>query len=266
MRKPVGLTIAGSDSSGGAGIEADLKTMCALGVYGTVALTSVTAQNTLGVTDAVHLEPALVAAQIDAVVGDLGVDAAKTGMLATVGIMEAVADRVARYGIGTLVVDPVMVATSGDPLMEADAVEAMRDLVLPLALVATPNMPEASVLSGVTVDSREAMETAARVIQASGPRYVLVKGGHMEGAAADVLFDGNEFTWLESPRIVAGKVHGTGCTLSAAIASELALGRDVAESVRRAKAFVTRGIATRLEMGKGSALVNHFEGAEEGDR
>jgi hydroxymethylpyrimidine/phosphomethylpyrimidine kinase len=265
MRKPVGLTIAGSDSSGGAGIEADLKTMSALGVYGTVALTSVTAQNTLGVTRAQHLDPALVAAQIDAVVEDIGVDAAKTGMLATAEIMRTVVDGVGRHRIEALVVDPVMVATSGAPLIEDDAVDLMRDLVVPAALVATPNIPEASVLSGLDVDSRSSMEEAARAVRALGPRYVLIKGGHMEGEAADVLYDGNEFIWLTTPRVAAGKVHGTGCTLSAAIASWLAKGMGVAESVRRAKSFVTRGIESRLTMGRGSALVNHFAGGEEED-
>lgn len=263
MRKPVALTIAGSDSSGGAGIEADLKTMSALGVYGTVALTSVTAQNTLGVTDCLHLSPALVAAQIDAVVTDLGVDAAKTGMLATAGIMEAVAERVGRHDLGALVVDPVMVATSGAPLIEDDAVDALRALLLPLARIVTPNIPEAAVLSGLDVSSRESMEEAARAIHALGPAHVLVKGGHLEGEAADVLFDGDSCTWFATERVVTDEVHGTGCTLSAAMASGLALGLGVVDSVRLAKGFVTRGIASRLTMGKGSALVNHFEGAEE---
>ncbi len=265
MRRPVALTIAGSDSSGGAGIEADIKTMCALGVYATVALTSVTAQNTTGVTDSLHLPPSLVAAQIDAVADDLGVDAAKTGMLATAAIIEAVASAVQRHSISRLVVDPVMVATSGARLVEDDAVDALKRRLLPLALVATPNVPEARVLSGIDVVSRESMEEAARAVHALGPAAVLVKAGHLEGDASDVLFDGESFTWLEAPRIASGKVHGTGCTLSAAIASWLALGRGLVESVRLAKAFVTRGIEARLDMGRGSALIDHLAAASEED-
>jgi hydroxymethylpyrimidine/phosphomethylpyrimidine kinase len=263
MRRPVGLTIAGSDSSGGAGIEADLKTMTALGVYGAVALTSVTAQNTLGVSRALHIDPDLVAAQIDAVADDLGIDAAKTGMLPTAAIMQAAVDALGRSSIETLVVDPVMVATSGSPLIEPAAVEAMRDLVVPKALVATPNMQEASVLTGLEVDSRASMEEAARAIHELGARNVVVKGGHLKGEASDVLFDGREMTWLSSPRIAAAKVHGTGCTLSAAIASWLARGEGVMESVRLAKSYVTRAIESRLTMGQGSALLNHSAAAED---
>lgn len=263
MRRRVALTVAGSDSSGGAGIEADLKTMSALGVFGTVALTSVTAQNTLGVTESLHLPPGLVVAQIDAVADDLGVDAAKTGMLATSDIIAAVAETVGRRHIRSLVVDPVMIATSGARLMEEDAVEALVRLLLPLALVVTPNVPEAKVLCGIDVSSRASMEDAARAIHSLGPGNVLVKGGHLEGDAIDLLYDGDTCTWLAAPRVFSGKVHGTGCTLSAAVASGLALGLGVPEAVRLAKDFVTRAIASRLEMGGGSALVNHFVGVHE---
>jgi hydroxymethylpyrimidine/phosphomethylpyrimidine kinase len=251
------LTIAGSDSSGGAGIEADLKTMAAFGVYGAAAITSITAQNTLGVAASLHLPPELVAAQIDAVVEDIGADAAKTGMLATTGIVEAVADRVGRHEIERLVVDPVMVATSGARLMEEETIGVFRGRLAPLALVITPNVPEAEVLSGIELDSRDAVEDAARAIADLGVPFVLIKGGHSEDDATDTLYDGDRFERLSAPRVPVGPVHGTGCTLSAAIASGLALGRDVPTSVRSAKRYVTRGIESALTLGGGSALVNH---------
>jgi hydroxymethylpyrimidine/phosphomethylpyrimidine kinase len=252
------LTIAGSDSSGGAGIQADLKTMAAFGVYGATALTSVTAQNTLGVRGVVNLPPEFVEAQIDAVMEDVGADAAKTGMLATRGIIEAVADRVRSHAIPNLVVDPVMVATSGASLIEEDAVRAMADAVVPLAYVVTPNLREAEILSGIGIDSDAAVEEAARAIHGLGGRNVLIKGGHLEGAATDVLFDGSIFVRYTVPRVPVGDVHGTGCTLSAAIASALALGLRLPEAVEAAKRYVTRGIATSFGRGKGSALLNHF--------
>ncbi len=258
MATPTALSIAGSDSSGGAGIEADLKTMTVFGVYGTAAITSITAQNTLGVTRSLHLPPVLVAAQIDAVVDDIGADAAKTGMLATTGIVEAVADRIGRHGIERLVVDPVMVATSGARLMEEETIEIFRRVLAPLALVITPNVPEAEVLSGIKLVSREATEDAARAIAGIGIPFVLIKGGHFEGGATDTLYDGDGFERLTAPRIPVGPVHGTGCTLSAAIACGLALGRDVRASVLLAKRYVTRGIESALALGSGSALVNHF--------
>lgn len=258
MATPTALTIAGSDSSGGAGIEADLKTMAAFGVYGTAAITSITAQNTLGVTESLHLAPELVAAQIDAVMADIGAGAAKTGMLATTGIVEAVADRIRRHGIDRLVVDPVMVATSGAPLMEAETIEIFRLALAPLALVITPNVPEAEALSGIELVSTEATEDAARAIADLGVPFVLIKGGHLEGTATDTLYDGSGFERLSAPRVPIGPVHGTGCTLSAAIASGLALGHDVRTSVSLAKRYVTRGIESALTLGSGSALVNHF--------
>lgn len=258
MATPTALTIAGSDSSGGAGIEADLKTMAAFGVYGAAAITSITAQNTLGVTASLHLPAELVAAQIDAVVEDIGAQAAKTGMLATTGIVEAVADRIGRHGIERLVVDPVMVATSGAPLMEDEAVDVFRRALAPLALVITPNVPEAEALSGIELVSVEAVEDAARAIADLGIPFVLIKGGHLEGGATDTLYDGDRFERFTAPRVPVGPVHGTGCTLSAAIASGLALGRDVRASVSSAKRYVTRGIESALTLGRGSALVNHF--------
>ena len=263
MTVPTALTIAGSDSSGGAGIQADLKTMSAFGVFGTTALTAVTAQNTLGVTESLFLSPGLVARQIDAVIDDIGADAAKTGMLGTAAVIEAVAERIAHHGIPNLVVDPVMIATSGAALIEDDAVGALRAALLPRACVVTPNIPEAETLSGVSVVSLETMEEAARAVHALGAANVLVKAGHMEGSATDVLFDGEVITRFTVERIEGGKIHGTGCTLSAAIASGLALGLELTDAVVRAKAFVTRAIAEALGMGHGSALMNHFVSVEE---
>lgn len=257
MPKPVALTIAGSDSSGGAGIEADLKTMDAFGVYGAAAITSITAQNTVEVRESFHLPPDIVAAQIDAVVEDIGADAAKTGMLATTGIVAAVADGIVRHGIERLVVDPVMVATSGARLMEDETIDVLRRTLAPLALVITPNVPEAEVLSGIELDSRAAVEDAARAIGDLGVPFVLIKGGHFEDDATDTLYDGDGFERLTAPRVPVGPVHGTGCTLSAAIACGLALGRDVPSSVASAKRYVTRAIESALDLGRGSALVDH---------
>jgi hydroxymethylpyrimidine/phosphomethylpyrimidine kinase len=258
MRVPVVLTIAGSDSSGGAGIQADLKTTSAFGVFGACAVTSVTAQNTLGVTERLNVPPPLVAAQIDAVVEDLGVDAAKTGMLATGAIVETVAERLAHHGVRALVVDPVVAATSGARLLDEGGVEALRDLLLPRALIVTPNVDEARILARVDVVSEESAVEAARSILELGPRFVLVKGGHLAGDAVDLLVDRTSVTRLESPRIVTGPVHGTGCTLSAAIASGIAAGRGVGSAVRAAKEYVARGIEGALEIGKGASVINHF--------
>lgn len=258
MTVPTALTIAGSDSSGGAGIQADLKTMSAFGVFGTTALTAVTAQNTMGVTDSLFLSPELVVRQIDAVIDDIGADAAKTGMLGTAEVIEAVAERVGRHEIPNLVVDPVMIATSGAALIEEDAVGALRTALLPRAHLVTPNVPEAEALSGMKVDSMESMEEAARAIHSLGASNVLVKAGHMEGSATDVLFDGEAITRFTVERIEGGKLHGTGCTLSAALASGLALGLELTDAVVRAKAYVTSAISEALGMGRGSSLLNHF--------
>ncbi len=258
------LTIAGSDSGGGAGIQADLKTFAVLGVFGTSAITALTAQNTCAVTGVVEVDPAFVAAQIDAVVTDIGVDAAKTGMLANAAIIEAVADRVRRHGIARLVVDPVMVAKSGAPLLRPDAVEALRTRLLPLALVVTPNLPEASALAGgMPVRTAEEMEEAARAIAALGPRYVVVKGGHLEDAAeaADLLYDGARVHWLTAPRVRTPHTHGTGCVFSAAIAAGLARGSDPPAAVAAAKRFVTAAIAGALPLGRGRGPANPLAAA-----
>ncbi|HEY8425746.1 MAG TPA: bifunctional hydroxymethylpyrimidine kinase/phosphomethylpyrimidine kinase [Limnochordales bacterium] len=266
-RLPRALTIAGSDSGGGAGIQADLKTFFALGVYGMSAITALTAQNTRGV-QAVHEVPAeMVAQQIDSVATDIGIDAAKTGMLASAAIVEAVADRVRVHGLRQLVVDPVMVAKSGDPLLAADAVEAVRRLLLPAALVVTPNLPEAARLTGLTVDSPEAMREAARRLHAMGARYVVVKGGHRldrREEAVDLVFDGSSFVELAGPRFDTPHTHGTGCTFSAAIAAYLARGLEPVEAIRQAKAFVTRAIRAAVPLGAGHGPTHHWAGADLG--
>ena len=253
------LTIAGSDSGGGAGIEADLKTFTALGVFGMASITSVTAQNTVGVTGVHDLPPEFVAAQIDAVAGDIGVDAAKTGMLSNAGIIEAVADSIARHGIGKLVVDPVMAAKSGDRLLEEAAQEALVRRILPLAYVVTPNLPEAEALAGIPVRRVDEMQEAARRIADLGPSTVLVKGGHLEsGEAVDVLFDGGSFREFVAQRIDTKNTHGTGCTYSAAIAAFLAKGCEVGEAVDAAKRYLTEAIRHSFDLGQGHGPLNHF--------
>jgi len=250
------LTVAGLDPSGGAGALADVRTMAAFGVFGTAALTSVTVQNTLRVASASHLPAELVAAQIDAVVEDIGADAAKTGMLPTAEMIEAVADRMRAHGIARLVVDPVMVATSGGRLMETDALDALTRRLLPLAMLVTPNLAETAALTGITGTEDSDLEEAARVIHGMGPGAVLIKGGHAAGESTDLLFDGGRFVRLRAARVAVGAVHGAGCALSAATAAGLALGLDLEAAVRRAKAFVTKAIASSLGLGGGSAVVN----------
>jgi hydroxymethylpyrimidine/phosphomethylpyrimidine kinase len=257
-RAPTALTIAGSDSGAGAGIQADLKTFAALGVYGTSALTAITAQNTLGVRAVEELSPTIVAAQIDAVIEDIDADAVKTGMLASAAITETVAERLGHHGITQVVVDPVMVAKSGDRLLREDAVQALRQTLLPLALVVTPNLPEAEILAGMAIRGRAELEEAARRIAATGARYVLVKGGHAPGDPVDVLFDGRAFKEFAGPRVQTRNTHGTGCTLSAAIAAYLARGAPVEQAVRRAKDYLTAALRTAYPIGHGHGPLNHF--------
>ena len=253
---PRALSIAGSDSGGGAGIQADLKTFQALRVFGMTAITAVTVQNTKGVTGYEELSPQLVGDQIRSVVNDIGTDAAKTGMLASVGIIEAVAEAVAETAVPNLVVDPVFVSKHGHPLLAEDAVQVLRDRILPLAALVTPNLHEASGLAGFRVESREDMEGAARAILDLGPRAVLVKGGHLEGTAADLFADGERSEWLESERIDTPHTHGTGCVLSASITAYLALGEGLIDAVRRGKAFVTEAIRHGLAIGHGIGPAN----------
>jgi hydroxymethylpyrimidine/phosphomethylpyrimidine kinase len=258
-RRPRALTIAGSDSGGGAGIQADLKTFAALGVYGASAITAVTAQNTVEVR-AIHEVPTeVVAAQIDAVLDDIGADAAKTGMLSSAAIIEVVADRLRAHGPLPLVVDPVMVAKSGDRLLREDAVNALREMLLPLAVVVTPNAPEASVLAGLEVDDATSAREAARRIRDLGPRCVIVKGGHLEGDRADdIVFDGSEFHVLSAPRLATAHTHGTGCTFSAAIAAGLAQGLDPLAAAQAAKAYLHGAIEHAEPLGAGHGPVNHL--------
>ena len=252
------LTIAGSDSGGGAGIQADLKTFLAHGVHGMSAITAVTVQNSIGVQGFYELEPRAVFEQIESVATDIGVDAAKTGMLASAPVMDAVADACERFAIPNLVVDPVAVSKHGDLLLRPDALETMRRRILPLATVATPNLGEVEQLTGVRVERRADMLQAARAVRALGARWALIKGGHLPGPeAVDLLFDGDEQVWLEAARIDTPHTHGTGCTLSSAIAANLALGLDVVTAVREAKAYLTGAIAGGFPLGKGIGPTDH---------
>ncbi|MBI4233119.1 MAG: bifunctional hydroxymethylpyrimidine kinase/phosphomethylpyrimidine kinase [Chloroflexi bacterium] len=252
------MTIAGSDSSAGAGIQADLKTFAALGVYGTSALTAITAQNTLGVSAVHELPPEMVAAQIDAVISDIGADAVKTGMLSSSRIIGVVAAKVREHNLKTLVVDPVMVAKSGDALLRSEAVDALRRELIPLALVVTPNLPEAQALTGRAVESREDARRAAREMVAMGAKAVVVKGGHLEGPATDLFYDGRSFREFTAPRIDTKSTHGTGCTFASAIAAHLARGYGVEQAVGRAKAYVTRAMLRAFPLGHGHGPLNHF--------
>jgi hydroxymethylpyrimidine/phosphomethylpyrimidine kinase len=262
VRTPIALTIAGSDSGGGAGIQADLKTFHAFEVFGTSALTAVTAQNTLGVT-AVHPVPLeVVTAQIDAVVTDLRPAAVKTGMLATSALVATVAEALRRHGLDRYVLDPVMVATSGDRLLDADAEGALAKELLPLAMVVTPNLHEARILTGIDVRSFDDMRRAAEALLELGAGAALVKGGHLEGDAIDLLWDGSgELVWRR-PRIETRHTHGTGCTLSAALAAGLARGDPVSAAADHAVRWVARAIATAPGLGAGHGPVNHFAPVE----
>jgi len=254
---PRALTIAGSDSGGGAGIQADLKTFAALGVWGTSAVTSVTVQNTQGVGGVADVPSDMVAEQIRAVTGDIGIDAAKTGMLSSAAIAEAVAGAVEAAGIQNLVVDPVFVSKHGHPLLAQEAVEVLRRRIVPLAAVVTPNLPEAGGLTGMDVAGAAEMVKAAEQILEMGAGAVLVKGGHLGGDRADDYFtDGTREEWLESGRIETADTHGTGCVLSAAITARLALGNDLLDAVRAGKTFVTGAIRHALRIGGGIGPVD----------
>ena len=252
------LTIAGSDSGGGAGIQADLKTFSAFGVFGMSAITAVTAQNSVGVTGVFNLPPEFVARQIDAVLGDFGADAVKLGMLSTAEIATIVAARLRAHAVTRVVVDPVMIAKSGDALLQPDARAALVREVLPIAWVVTPNLHEAAALAGVPVETEADMEVAARRIHALGPRHVLVKGGHLKDSATDILWDGTALTRFTGERVDSTNTHGTGCTLSAAIAAGLARGRDVEAAVRDAKDYVTAAIREGFAAGRGVGVLRHF--------
>ncbi len=264
MTTPVALTIAGSDSSGGAGIQADLKTFAALGVYGASVITALTAQNTRGVT-AIHPVPAdFVTAQLDAVFGDLAVGAVKIGMLGARATIEAIADALKRWSPPYIVLDPVMIATSGERLLAADAVDALRTKLIPAASIITPNLPEAAVLLGEPLASTDAaIESQGRRLLSLGCSFVLIKGGHGHGSESiDYLMDANSTLPLAWPRIATKNTHGTGCSLASAIAAGLAKGEGMETAVRNAKAFVSAAIASadRFAVGHGHGPVHHFHG------
>lgn len=252
------LTIAGSDSGGGAGIQADLKTFHAFGCYGMSVLTAITAQNTQGVQGVLDLPPEFVALQLESVVNDLGVDAAKTGMLANAEIIQALAKTIEQFNIPHLVVDPVMRSKGGHPLLQDDAQQALIVKIIPLAEVITPNIPEAEVLAGMAIKTKDDMREAAKVMHNLGAKNVLLKGGHREEDAVDILFDGSEFTEYFAERIRSKNTHGTGCTYSAAIAANLAMGHQLKKAISISKKFITEAIRSSFDLGKGIGLLNHF--------
>jgi hydroxymethylpyrimidine/phosphomethylpyrimidine kinase len=258
MRIPTAMTIAGSDSGGGAGIQADLKTFAALGVYGTCALTTVTAQNTVGVIDVHHLPPTFIATQIDTIFTDIGADVVKTGMLANSAIIEIVVQRLKFHLVKRLVVDPVMVAKSGDILLEGEAVEVLRSKLMPLAAVVTPNIAEAEALTGIKIRSKSDMLHAAEQIVNLGARSVVVKGGHLEGPATDLFYDGVRFKEFTVPRLESQNTHGTGCTFASAVAAGMAKGLNVIDAVASAKVYVTEAIRGSFSVGRGHGPLNHL--------
>ena len=261
------LSIAGSDSSGGAGIQADLKTMTVHGVFGMTAITALTAQNTTGVTAIQESTPEFLEQQIDACLSDIPTDAVKIGMLPSAEQVEVVAKKLKEYKVRNLVVDPVMVATSGSKLMKDSTASVMANLLFPISTVITPNIPEAEALLGKTIANKNQMEEAAKVLSKEYGCSVLIKGGHSIEDACDVLFDKGQVSWFETTKIDNPNTHGTGCTLSSAIASNLALGFDLKESVKNAKEYITSTISDGLDLGKGHGPLNHMVGLirEKGD-
>lgn len=251
------LTIAGSDSSGGAGIQADLKTMTMNGVFGMSAITALTAQNTMGVTGIMNVTPEFLAEQINDVFEDIRPDAVKIGMVSQTSLIEVIAERLSYFQAERIVVDPVMVATSGSRLLESGAVAALKSKLLPLAFVVTPNIPEAEILSGMEIRGAEEMEQAAKRIGDLYGCAVLLKGGHRINDANDLLYADGTMKWFQGRRIQNPNTHGTGCTLSSAIASNLAKGYDLETSVQRAKDYISGALSAMLDLGKGSGPMNH---------
>ena len=251
------LTIAGSDSSGGAGIQADIKTMTMNGVFAMSAVTALTAQNTTGVTDILEATPEFLAKELDAVFTDIFPDAVKIGMVSSAGLIEVIAEKLRQYKARHIVVDPVMVATSGSALLQSEAVDTLIRELLPLAELATPNIPEAEILSGMEIRSAEDMVTAARAISGRCGCAVLCKGGHSLNDANDLLYSGGEARWFRGRRIDNPNTHGTGCTLSSAIAANLAKGFSLDDSVERAKAYLSGALADMLDLGHGRGPMNH---------
>lgn len=251
------LTIAGSDCSGGAGIQADIKTMTAHGVYAMSAITALTAQNTTGVYGIMESTPEFLANQLDCIFTDIMPDSVKTGMVSSAKLIEVIAEKLVRYNARNIVVDPVMVSTSGSKLLADDAMEALTGKLLPLATVITPNLPEVQALCGIQVKDAQDMELAAKTIYDRYGCAVLVKGGHTVNDANDLLYDGVEFTWFYGKRMDNPNTHGTGCTLSSAIASNLAKGFTLAEAIQRAKAYISGALAAMLDLGQGSGPMMH---------
>jgi hydroxymethylpyrimidine/phosphomethylpyrimidine kinase len=253
------LTIAGSDSGAGAGIQADLKTFTAHGVYGTTAITAVTAQNTRGVASFAEISPELIRQQIEAVMLDLGADAAKTGMLASATAVETVARAISDFDIPFVVVDPVMIAKSGDGLTDDAAVEAMKTSLLPKAFVVTPNIPEAEALAGISITSDDDRRDAAKRIRALGPSLVVIKGGHLTSDdIVDLLYDGRDFVEFRHSRVASRHTHGTGCTFAAALTAHLACGRTVRDAIPLIQEYIAGAIRSAPEIGEGSGPMNHF--------
>jgi hydroxymethylpyrimidine/phosphomethylpyrimidine kinase len=256
MKIPRVLIIAGSDSGGGAGVQADLKAVSALGAFGMTAITALTAQNTTGVYGVLEIDPKFVVQQIDACVSDIGCDAVKTGMLSSPVIIEASAAAISRWKLKPVVVDPVMIAKSGAPLLKPEAIESLKLKLLPLATVVTPNLHEAAALTGYEIKTLAKMKDAAQKIHDLGPQNIVVKGGHLEGVAADILYDGHEFVEFRGERIDTKNTHGTGCIFASAIAANLAHKKSVRESVAAAKDFITAAIRNGLAIGKGFGPAN----------
>ena len=251
------LTIAGSDSSGGAGIQADIKTMTMNGVFAMSAITALTAQNTTGVSGISEVDPGFLRAQIDSVFTDIRPDAVKTGMVSSAALIEVIAERLTFYKARNIVVDPVMVSTSGSKLLKDDAIDTLKSRLLPVACLITPNIPEAQILSGMTVETKEDMQDCAKAVFEKYGCCVLLKGGHSINDANDLLYDGVNFVWYEGRRINNPNTHGTGCTLSSAIAANLAKDFSLDEAVRRAKDYISGALEAMLDLGAGSGPLNH---------
>lgn len=262
MKKKTALTIAGSDSGGGAGIQADIKTMTVNGVFATSAITALTAQNTTGVRDILNSTPDFLAHQLDAVFEDIYPDAVKIGMVSAADLIEVIADKLTEYRAKNIVVDPVMVATSGARLISEDAVQVLKERLLPLALLCTPNIPEAEVLSGMEIHSPADMETVAKMIHEKYGCAVLLKGGHDLNDANDLLCSGNGLQWFRGKRIDNPNTHGTGCTLSSAIAANLAKGKTLEDSVDAAKRYISGALAAMLDLGSGKGPMDHAYAVE----
>ena len=252
------MSIAGSDSGAGAGIQADLKTFHALGVYGTSVITAVTAQNTLGVTSVLEMPTEMVVDQIDAILTDINTDAVKIGMMANMEIIRAIVERLTYYRISKLVLDPVMVAKGGDRLLRENAINVMRDEMLPLATVVTPNVPEAEILAQMEIRNNAQVRKAAGIIVDQGANSIVLKGGHLSGDAVDVFYDGDSFVEFVRPRINTRNSHGTGCTFSSAIAAGLAKGLRLVESIEMAKEYVTGALKATKSIGQGHGPLEHF--------